>query len=67
MCRALAADDVQDRQRLLEELAQQRQAIVDMPDAELQHESAQSDELLNDPGCEKAAVKIQSGFRGLQV
>lgn len=62
-------DDVKERQSLMAELAQQRQAVMDMPDEEVQDMPASDalDDSAEDKDTEKAALRIQSGFRGFQV
>lgn len=63
-------DDVKERQSLMAELALERQAVLDMPDEGVQDMPPSSDAVENkqeDWDDEKAALRIQSGFRGFQV
>lgn len=63
-------DDVEERQSLMAELARQRQAVLDMPDEGAQDKPPSSDVVENsevDKNDEKAALRIQCGFRGFQV
>lgn len=69
LCRALAVDDVTERQALMAELARQRQAVMDMPDEGVQDEPTSdcAADVAKDTEIEQAALRIQCGFRGLQV